>query len=355
MSNIYSPKTLKYRTRPREESEKDPSKDKMPKFPEGEFGEQLRNLWIYYKTRAPKGRLNPTPKPRSNATLKTSVDCMKSLQNRKDMIVEDLGVPLGPVELSQAWVDRALIMLERDGKSRRTRNVYSYSIKRFMVANGRPEIVVAVYDYQNDRDMPLHTPEEIFKMINGCDNPVHRYILMFLYYMAPRNGELCAVKRSWVDVDNKLCKIVASKQFDKERVIPIDDEFIPHLKEWLTLRDEIAIEMKRNGLTVPDTLFINQRGFAFKTSGIHAIVSKAAERVGLKSHPHLYRHARANFLLTNGLHSWKIENVAFFIGDTIKMVEDTYGHIGTKDCVGEMSLLADEINLNKFNANTPVK
>jgi integrase len=276
------------------------------------------------------GQIEPIRSSRlSTRTVKTDIGLMSSLYNK-----------MAGVTLDRSWINTAIKKLQDEGITDRSIYAYEFAMERFFRANLKdPNFKIIKHKYIVP-ESKYHTLPEILSIINGCKNIRDRAILATLYYASPRASELCNMKISDLDLNNKLIIINSTKQH-RQRTIPLAKEAIPYLQQWVDVRAKILSERNLQS----DYLFINQMNGQFTIAGILNLTVKHADRVGIKSHPHLFRHSRVNHLLY--IYHWPIDLVAKFVGDTIDVVYTTYAHTSTQDLQRQMNI-SDQMKMQKL-------
>lgn len=114
-------------------------------------------------------------------------------------------------------------------------------------------------------------------------------ILEFLYGTGIRVSELCSLKKSDVDLNNKLIKIFGKG--NKTRFIPLVDSLVQLLKEY--------IKSNRND---SEYLFTNKKGERLYPKYVERLTQKYLSKISRdgRVYPHLIRHTFATHLLRRG-------------------------------------------------------
>ena len=138
-------------------------------------------------------------------------------------------------------------------------------------------------------------PAEIIRLLGSVDtDSLHgkrdRVIMTLLYKGALRVGELAAIDIDDIDCD-KACMSVHGKG-RKQRLLPLDDDMVALLKDWLVLRKEYA------GATRCSALFLSQKGQRLSVRTIQDNFKKLVDSLPRFSvdrvTPHALRHAFAS-------------------------------------------------------------
>ncbi len=281
-----------------------------------DFQQQLEVMENWMLGRITSDDENVKRKRLSLATVKGTKGCICSLYNK-----------MAGIELTRSWINAALSKLEAEGMPARSINAYEFAIERFFRANlHNDKFIVPKRDYIIP-EAKFHTLEEIHMILAGCKNIRDKAILAVLYYCAPRVGEFCNLKMKDLDMANRLLTINSTKQH-RQRTVPIAEEAMPIINQWLEFRESVNI--------TNEYLFLNIQGTKFTNAGVYKLVLKYAKKVGLVSHPHTFRHSRANHLLY--IYHWPIELVAKFIGDSLAITYEVYSHTSINDMQKQMNV-----------------
>ena len=146
----------------------------------------------------------------------------------------------------------------------------------------------------------LH-PDEIGEMIDTIDlsTPAgrrDRAMVETLYACGLRVSELVGLKVANLFLDIGFVRVIGKN--DKERLVPIGDIAVKHLRFWLEDRVR-AWPIK------PDAehlVFLNQRGGGLSRVAVFQLVRALAERAGIRKtiSPHTFRHSFATHLIEGG-------------------------------------------------------
>lgn len=128
---------------------------------------------------------------------------------------------------------------------------------------------------------------------NSFDGFRDRLILEFFYATGMRISELSGLKQVDVDIHRKLIKVLGKR--NKERIIPISDEIIPLINQYLNLKDSI-------GLSDNSYFFVRNNGEKMYNEKIYRMVKSELSKVTTiqKKSPHVLRHTFATHMLNNG-------------------------------------------------------
>ena len=143
-------------------------------------------------------------------------------------------------------------------------------------------------------------PAEVIRLLDAFDvNSLHgkrdRVVTTLLYKSALRVGELAALDLEDLHLEgNEPCMTVHGKG-RKERDMPLDDDMVTLLKQWLKIRDHYA------GATRRSALFLSQKGNRLAVRTIQDNFKKLVDSLPPFSTdhvtPHALRHAFASHAL----------------------------------------------------------
>lgn len=161
------------------------------------------------------------------------------------------------------------------------------------------------------------TIEEALKLLEAPKNLRDKTILYLLYGTGMRVSELVNLNKSNLDLQNKFIKVVRGKG-NKDRLIPLPDQIIPILNDYL---------ISRNGTEEENALITNRSGKRLTTRSIQRIVKKykaLAEINDKKLTPHILRHAFATHLLSNAV---DIRVIQELLGHSSLSTTQLYTHV----------------------------
>ena len=148
-------------------------------------------------------------------------------------------------------------------------------------------------------------------------------ILELFYSTGMRLSELANLKLSSIDFDRELIRVWGKG--DKERIIPVGEEALTALKDYLNKRNET----KDSEVVDSEVLFLNHSGKKLTSRSIARIVKKHAQKVSedRKASPHKLRHTFATHLLDSGM---DIMGVKDLLGHSNLSTTQIYTHVTTE-------------------------
>lgn len=133
-----------------------------------------------------------------------------------------------------------------------------------------------------------------FDFGDGFIGSRNRLVIDMLYQTGMRRSELTGLKAWSVDQDGKSVKVRGKR--DKERIVPLNDELLAAITEYLSLRETVVDDPE------VDALIVTDRGRPAYGSMIYRIVKKYLALVTSlqKRSPHVLRHTFATHMLNRG-------------------------------------------------------
>jgi integrase/recombinase XerC len=122
----------------------------------------------------------------------------------------------------------------------------------------------------------------------------NRLVLDLLYQTGMRRSELIGLKLGSINREGKSIKVMGKRA--KERIIPLGDELLAAIDNYLLLRKEMVTEKDT------DRLIITEKGRAAYDKLIYRIVNNYLAMVTTldKKSPHVLRHTFATHMLNRG-------------------------------------------------------
>ena len=122
-------------------------------------------------------------------------------------------------------------------------------------------------------------------------------MLETMYSCGLRVSELITLRISGLYLDVGFIRVVGKG--DKERLVPIGEAAIKHIKMYLQyVRPQLQVIKKES----EDILFLNRRGSGLSRVMVFLILQELAKKTGMEQniHPHILRHSFATHLVEGG-------------------------------------------------------
>lgn len=122
-------------------------------------------------------------------------------------------------------------------------------------------------------------------------------MLETMYSCGLRVSELITLRISGLYLDVGFIRVVGKG--DKERLVPIGEAAIKHIKMYLQyVRPQLPVIKKES----EDILFLNRRGSGLSRVMVFLILQELAKKTGMEQniHPHILRHSFATHLVESG-------------------------------------------------------
>jgi integrase/recombinase XerC len=128
----------------------------------------------------------------------------------------------------------------------------------------------------------------------GFTGARNRLVMDLLYQTGMRRSELVGLRTGSVNLSGKSIKVKGKR--GKERIIPINDEFVQTIEDYLLLRAKVV-----EGSDV-DRLLVTEKGKPVYDKLVYRIVNKYLALVTTldKKSPHILRHTFATHMLNRG-------------------------------------------------------
>lgn len=170
------------------------------------------------------------------------------------------------------------------------------------------------------------TIEEVDKLLDiRCTKPLdyrNKAMLELLYATGTRISELVNLKFSQVDFEDCILRVMGKGK--KERIIPISDTALKHLKVYLGEYRSFILKTKTS-----EYIFINKDGNAISRVGFFKILKQLCNKSGINKNisPHSLRHSFATHLLNAGADLRIIQEL---LGHENLSTTEIYSHLGNK-------------------------
>ncbi len=150
----------------------------------------------------------------------------------------------------------------------------------------------------------------------------NKAMLELLYATGLRVSELVNLKLTEIDLNECLLRTIGKG--NKERIIPIGDQAIYYLREYLLYHRGNMLKKEIN-----DYVFLNNHGKKMTRQGFFKIIKKDATDKGIKKDisPHTLRHSFATHLLECGA---DLRSIGEMLGHSSVSTTEIYTHISNE-------------------------
>lgn len=146
-----------------------------------------------------------------------------------------------------------------------------------------------------------------------------RTLLLLLYTTGMRRAEVIALRNQDVNLLNRELKVTGKRR--KQRIVPIADELIEAIKQYVALRDKETPEVDGS-----DAFFLSDKGKKMTEAAVYNIVKTKLALVTTmkKKSPHVLRHSFATAMLN---HDAKLGSVQKLLGHESLNTTQIYTHV----------------------------
>ena len=205
---------------------------------------------------------------------------------------------IGPSDI-RAWQNGMMQIGYSSGYLRKVDSVlsaiFNYGI-RFYGLRFNPAKQAGTLGCQNEKKVNYWTPEEFELFIKNVNDPRYHLIYNILYWTGIRVGELLALTREDIDLEEQCIKINKSyRRYHKEDIIspPKTRNSYRAVYYHETLGEEIAAYLKNHACTRS-----NERIFPVCQDSLRDRLYRIVGRIGLKRIKiHDFRHSHASVLI----------------------------------------------------------
>lgn len=238
----------------------------------------------------------------------------------------------GKLEFTTEWVDRVRDKMEMANVKTGSIRTYMLVLENLFSANDHPLNIAKPKEMDTTDTRVFHTEDDILKMIRatvkvtktGTVEHARDYAMLYtLWGSAARANELLNLRVSDFKMESGhgFVEIQGTKGY-KTRKVPLPDPATNAVKKWLAYRDECGI----NKDDFP-YMFISSAGNGDRLvyGTLYDIVYTYGKKVGIDTHPHLWRHSRCSHLLN-------VENVPVPVVQKLmghKRIQTTMGYCHT--------------------------
>lgn len=244
------------------------------------------------------------------------------------------GYTHSPMEIGAPQLEEFLLWLNELGLAARSqarlisalKAFYKYLILENLTEADPTELIDAP---RLGRKVPeVLSYEEIQRILAAIDlshpqGTRNRAMLETLYACGLRVSELTELRLSNLFLDIGFIKVVGKG--DKERIIPIGEEAIKHIRLYIQSDRRRQMNIKKGH---EDILFLNRRGRGLTRVMAFYVVKEAAATAGIEKNvsPHTFRHSFATHLIEGGA---DLKAVQDMLGHESIITTEIYTHLDT--------------------------
>ena len=178
------------------------------------------------------------------------------------------------------------------------------------------------YTPREQSERIIFTQNQIKELYKNCENEQEKMILHIAYGCGLRVGEMVKLNKKDIDLkENRL--IVESGKNNKRRIVPITNQIVIELKEYLETsklsNKPVFLNIEGNRMQKWSFTLILKK-MIDKTNFGKKLPAEALRKIGM----HTLRHSIATHLLENGM---KLEQVQTFLGHSNLETTQIYTHI----------------------------
>lgn len=204
------------------------------------------------------------------------------------------------------------------------RNYFNYLIKVKVI---KESPCIYIENPKIPKTLPnVLTKEEVNKLLDINLNNKYDYrnkaMLELLYATGLRISELINLKVNDVNFVNNV--IICLGKGKKERIVPVDDNTLNHIKNYLEYRNTFFKDNKYS-----DYLFLNNVGAKISRQGFMKNLRQILLKLGInkKVTPHMLRHSFATHMLNNGA---DLRSIQLLLGHSDISTTKIYTHISNQ-------------------------
>lgn len=210
--------------------------------------------------------------------------------------------------LIRSWlislIDRKISSRSINRKLSTLKSFYRFCLKQDLIKNNPMLKVVAprtskllpVFLTHDNLNALLHNVE-FAPDYEGCRD---KMIITLLYATGIRRMELVHLLTSDLDLRKGTLKVLGKR--NKERIVPLGENVINMLEDYLVRRQEFLTENKHARQNINHSLFVTSKGSPIYPRLVYTIVHKYLSLIASNSKlsPHVLRHTFATHMLDDG-------------------------------------------------------
>ena len=258
---------------------------------------------------------------------KVSINTIKSYQDNLNQFKEYLKNN-SILNLSKENIRSFIYNQEKNSKTKAHYLTVINSFYNYLVISGKIKVnpCATIKMPKIEKKLPnFLTEEEVDKLLDiKLYKPLdyrNKAMLELLYATGMRISELVGLKESQINFDECIIRIMGKGK--KERIVPMSNKAITHLKDYL--QNYRSYLLKKT----TDYVFLNKDGNAISRVGFFKILKNLCINAGIKKDvsPHTLRHSFATHLLNHGADLRIIQEL---LGHENLSTTEIYSHLTNK-------------------------